>query len=135
MKRQAELLEKGEKIVQETRGWDDVKQGTVSQRVKEDAHDYRYFTEPDIPPLDLAKFNLGEIKSRIPELPQAKRVRFEKEFKLKPETAEVLIMDRDAADFFEATISEFEAEDRERTDVEIVLAVNYLTSDLRGLMA
>ena len=132
--RQAELLEKGEKVVHETRGWDDMKKKTVSQRTKEEAHDYRYFPEPDIPPLDLSTFDLGAIKLKLPELPQAKRVRFEKEFNLRPEQAEILIQDREAANFFEEAVSEFEEEDEETTKQEIQLLMNYLTTDLRALM-
>ena len=135
IKRQAELLDKGEKIHQETRGWDDVHFKTVSQRSKEEAHDYRYFPEPDLPPLDLSKFDLTAIKASIPELPQEKRVRFAKEFNLKPEQIEILIADREMANFFEESISELETEDKENLRKETELILNYLTSDLRGVMA
>jgi len=67
--RQIELLEKGEKIVQETRGWDDAKQKTFSQRTKEDAHDYRYMPDPDLPPVVLDQAYLDEIKATLPDLP------------------------------------------------------------------
>ncbi len=134
IRRQTELLENGEKVTQETRGWDDVKQVTVSQRSKEEAHDYRYFPEPDLPPLDLSKFALSELKKQIPELPQEKRVRFAKEFSLKPEQIEVLVNDRAAASFFEETVSELEAENKENTPQEIQLIINYLNSDLRGMI-
>jgi len=135
IKRQAEILDGGGKVKQETRGWDDVKKITVSQRSKEEAHDYRYFPEPDLPPLDLSKFDLTSLKREIPELPQAKRLRFEKQYNLKPEKAEVLISDMRAAQFFEETASELQAEDNENLPTEIQLIFNYLTSDLRGLMA
>jgi aspartyl-tRNA(Asn)/glutamyl-tRNA(Gln) amidotransferase subunit B len=103
--------------------------------VKEDAHDYRYFPEPDIPPMDVSKFDLGAIKKVIPELPQEKRARFAKEFNIKPEQIEILIADRRAAQFFEESVSELAAEDNQNLSREIQLAVNYLTSDLKGLMA
>lgn len=145
IKRQEEVLssgggsasggEKGEKVKQETRGWDDVKKITVSQRSKEEAHDYRYFPEPDLPPLDLSKFSLSDIKREIPELPQEKRVRFEKEYALKPEQVEVLINDRRTAQFFEESVSELKAEDSQNFPKERELLFNYLTSDLRGLIA
>ncbi len=135
MKRQAEILDRGEAVVQETRGWDEFKQHTFSQRSKENAHEYRYFPEPDIPPLDLSKFDLEALKGSIPELPAAKRARFAKEFGLKPEQVEILIADREAAAFFEAAISELEVEDPEARASEIQLLINYLVHDLRGLMA
>ena len=81
IKRQSELLDGGEKVKQETRGWDDVQNITRSQRSKEEAHDYRYFPEPDLPPLDLREipeFNLEALKSNLPELPGQKRIRLKK---------------------------------------------------------
>lgn len=76
MKRQISILEKGESIVQETRGWDDAKQKTVSQRSKEDAHDYRYFPDPDIPPVVVASSMVADITKAMPLLPAALRVNF-----------------------------------------------------------
>lgn len=75
--RQIEQLEKGEKIIQETRGWDDVKQRTVSQRTKEEAHDYRYFPDPDLPPIVLDDNVVQTVKEEMPDLPQEWRKRLE----------------------------------------------------------
>ena len=71
IKRQTEILDKGEKVQQETRGWDDTKQKSVSQRSKEEAQDYRYFPEPDIPPFETASLGLEAIRDSVPELPAA----------------------------------------------------------------
>ncbi len=78
IKRQTELLEKGEKIVQETRGWDDAKQKTFSQRSKEDAHDYRYFPEPDVPPIEITPETIELVKKNMPSLPSDLRQEFAK---------------------------------------------------------
>jgi aspartyl-tRNA(Asn)/glutamyl-tRNA(Gln) amidotransferase subunit B len=134
IKRQTKVIEDGEKVVQETRGWDVNKQKTVAQRRKEEAHDYRYFPEPDLPPLDLSLFKFSELKAAIPELPQEKRVRFAKEYNLSPEKIEVLISGRRIAEFFEEAISELKTEDNEHLPKEIDLLANYLNSDLRGCM-
>lgn len=133
--RQTKALEVGEQIVQETRGWDDVKKATFSQRKKESSHDYRYFPEPDIPPLDLAHFDLKRIKGEIPELPQAKRVRFTKEYGLTSDQVEVIVADRLFADYFENIISELKAHEAKDMTKAVQLATNYLTSDMRSLMA
>ncbi len=135
IKRQTEILDRGEAVMQETRGWDENKGETFSQRSKESAHEYRYFPAPDIPPLDLSKFDLTALKRSIPELPAAKRTRFAKEFGLKPEQVEILIADREAAAFFEAAVSELKTEDPAAKNGEIQLLINYLVHDLRGLMA
>ena len=131
IKRQPEILDKGEEIKQETRGWDDIKKRTVSQRLKEESHDYRYFPEPDLPPLDLTKFNLEELKVSIPELPAQKRARFIKEYGLLANQTEILIEDRGLAQYFEESASEL------RTKLPIPdyqLLFNYFSSDTRGLM-
>ncbi|MEK7653726.1 MAG: Asp-tRNA(Asn)/Glu-tRNA(Gln) amidotransferase subunit GatB [Patescibacteria group bacterium] len=134
IKRQTEQLSGGAKVIQETRGWDDVNKKTFSQRLKEEAHDYRYFPEPDLPPLDLAGFDLKKLKMEIPELPHTKRARFAKEYGLTPEQAEILVIERPTAQFFEETISELAEESGPATPEKIKLAFNYLNSDLRGLL-
>ncbi len=134
IKRQAETLERGEKVRHETRGWDDAKRATVSQRHKEEAHDYRYFPEPDIPPLDMSKFDLTALRKGIPEMPAAKRSRFAREYGLEPEVTELLIVDRGSAEFFEEAVSELKTEDNKNLATEIRLIANYLNADLRGLM-
>jgi aspartyl-tRNA(Asn)/glutamyl-tRNA(Gln) amidotransferase subunit B len=135
IERQAELLEAGKEVTQETRGWDDVKQKTVSQRSKEEAHDYRYFPEPDLPSLDSSAFNLEGLKLELPELPNEKRRRFASEFKLKDEQVNMLVENREEARFFEEAVSDFSADDQKEISEEYLqLLFNYLDSDLRGLM-
>jgi len=102
--RQKKLLERGEKVIQETRGWNAKNQKTWSQRSKEEAHDYRYFPEPDLPPLDLSEWDLENMKAELPELPEAKRNRFAKEFELKMEDVEPLINNKHEAEYFEEII-------------------------------
>jgi len=131
IKRQTEILDKGEKVHQETRGWDDAKQKSVSQRSKEEAQDYRYFPEPDIPPFETASLGLEEIKDSIPELPAEKRVRFVKEYGLDEKAADALAGDIALANYFEEAVSEFR---EEIPGGNIATVYNYLTSDLRGLM-
>ena len=138
IKRQSELLDGGEKVKQETRGWDDVQNITRSQRSKEEAHDYRYFPEPDLPPLDLREipeFNLEALKSNLPELPGQKRIRLKKEYGIAGSKLEIFIQDKSLSEFFEAVVSEFEellkAEPKEKL---VGLVVNYMTSDLLGLL-
>lgn len=106
IKRQQELLEKGKKIIQETRGWDAIKGITVSQREKESAHDYRYFPEPDLPPLHFTKEYIDKIRAEIPELPDQKRERFLKEYKLDRDSIEVFIQNKDLAEYFERAIKD-----------------------------
>ena len=131
IERQIEALEREEKIIQETRGWDDVKKKTVSQRIKEESHDYRYFPEPDLPPLDLTKFDLDDLKRDLPELPAKKRERFIKEYGLAAQQVELLIVDRFAGQFFEEAVSEFKIQNPKS---KFQILYNYLTSDLFGLM-
>ena len=104
IRRQTEVLERGERVVQETRGWDDARGITVSQRSKEQAHDYRYFPEPDLPPVFVARDWVTEIRGRLPELPDARRDRFVSQYGITPYLAAQLAATRDVADFFERTV-------------------------------
>lgn len=104
VKRQEEILKKGETPIQETRGWDEKKNQTVSQRIKEEASDYRYFPEPDIPPVRWTDSKLSDIKGRLPELPDEKFNRFISEFKLTEYDSEILTRERSTANYFEETV-------------------------------
>ena len=138
IKRQAEALERSEKIKQETRGWDDVHQKTVSQRSKEEAHDYRYFPEPDLPPMKLSEvpeFSLKALSRELPELPSQKRVRFRKEYGVDGEKLEIFVRDKKLSEFFEAASSEAEKWAGDIKPEELIrLTVNYMTSDLVGIL-
>ncbi len=129
--RQSKILDGGGTVIQETRGWDD-RGVTVSQRIKEEAHDYRYMPEPDLPPLTINRAEVEEIKSDIPELPEAKRDRFTKEFNLVPEQVALLTEDQETASYFEKTVSELAAAGGDGRSTELV--ANYFLSDLKGLM-
>lgn len=103
------LLEagKGAEIVQETRGWDENKQVTFSQRSKENSEDYRYFPEPDLPKMHLHEvFDLEKMKSELPELPWQKRARYEKDFGIKSEDIEIYLNDNDLSDLLEKSAKE-----------------------------
>ena len=105
VERQQRLLKEGERIVQETRGWVEDKGITVSQRSKEYAHDYRYFPEPDLPPMVIDKGWVEEIRERMPELPDARRQRFISCYQLPPKDADILINSKAIADFFERCVA------------------------------
>lgn len=98
------VLESGNVPVQETRGWDEGKNGTVSQRVKEEAADYRYFPEPDIPPLRFTKEQIAQIAKSIPELPEMKFARFVETFALPPADASILTESRALSEFYEEAV-------------------------------
>ncbi|MDP4008110.1 MAG: Asp-tRNA(Asn)/Glu-tRNA(Gln) amidotransferase subunit GatB [Candidatus Peregrinibacteria bacterium] len=106
IKRQSELLDDGKAsdIVQETRGWDDERGTTESQRTKEGASDYRYFPEPDLPPLIAEESMVRALKAELPELPVAKKKRFMSEYDLNFEYAGILTNDSEIADFFEEAV-------------------------------
>jgi aspartyl-tRNA(Asn)/glutamyl-tRNA(Gln) amidotransferase subunit B len=98
--RQVRALERGEKLEQETRGWDDVAGETFLMRTKESAHDYRYFPDPDLVPVK-TEVLLAEVRARVPELPKAKRARFVQQYQISPYDAGVLANDLDLARYFE----------------------------------
>lgn len=131
IKRQTGLLERGEQVVQSTRGWDEKKKETVLQRLKEEAHDYRYFPEPDLPPLDLAHFDKDSIREEIVELPQQKRERLMAEYGLNEDQANILADSTASADWFEHAASEAKALNEQ---INMQAVYNYFISDLRGLM-
>ena len=105
-KRQRKVAAEGRRLVQETRGWVEEKGKTVSQRSKEYAHDYRYFPEPDLPPLVLSREWVEEIKSELPELPEARRDRFVTEYSLSLYDANLLTSSKAMADYFESYMKE-----------------------------
>ena len=123
--RQKECLQSGEKILQETRGWDDGLEKTVSQRTKEGAADYRYFPEPDIPPMSLDAKDILELKNHIPELPFEKRQRYIKTYGFDKDTARILCDDRDLTIYFEEVSALTE---------DPKLSANYITTSLLALM-
>jgi aspartyl-tRNA(Asn)/glutamyl-tRNA(Gln) amidotransferase subunit B len=132
MKRHIEVLEDGGSIVQETRGWDEHKEATFSQRIKEDSHDYRYFPDPDLPKLYISKvpeFSKDLLVSEMPELPWERRKRFVEEYEMKDEDAEMFVRLTALGSYFELAVSGFEGNKR-----LIKLTSNYIISDLIGLI-
>ena len=109
IERQSKILDQGGKILPETRGFSDSQNITISQRVKETAADYRYFPEPDIPPIEISPELIEEIRGRLVELPNAKATRFAREYQIKPNFAEILVADKKLADWFENAVSELRA--------------------------
>ena len=105
IERQIKVYESGGEVVQETLGCDEARGVTVSQRGKEDAHDYRYFPEPDLPPLQLDRAWIDSIKSQLPELPDAKTARFILDFKLTPSEAHLLTSEQSLANYFESIVA------------------------------
>jgi len=128
--RQADLLDRGESVVQETRGWDETKQKTFSQRKKENANDYRYFPDPDLPKLylkEVPEFSEEVLRKEIPELPQERRARYVA-LGLKEEDADMYVSDEVYGNFFDEV-------SKQLNDVKLsLLAANYISSDLAGLV-
>lgn len=135
--RHIDLIERGEKIVQETRGFDESTGKTFSQRVKEDSHDYRYFPDPDLPKLfisEIPEFQPDVIKKELPELPWEKRERYKNVFNMKDEDAEMFVVDENFRKFFEEVCVELGISsviDKEHAELAR-LAINYITSDVAG---
>ena len=123
-RRQIEIIEGGGSVDQETRLFDPVKVETRSMRSKEDAHDYRYFPDPDLLPLEIEQAWIDEIKASLPELPDQKRARFESEYGISHYDAGVLIADADKAEYFETVAKGRDAK----------LAANWVTQELFGYL-
>ena len=122
--RQVDLIEEGKSVDQETRLFDTKKNETRSMRSKEDAHDYRYFPDPDLLPLEVTDDFVEKIKSEIPELPDEKKKRFIEKFKLSPYEATILVSDIETSKYFEEVI--------ENSDVK--LATNWITGELFAVL-
>jgi len=129
--RQVELLRSGGTIVQETRGWVENRGITVSQRSKEQAHDYRYFPEPDLPPLLISSRQVEEIRASLPELPDARRVRYMTKFGLSEQDANVLTEDKALGDYLEQVLAVSQVKD---IKTRAKAASNWLLSDLVRLL-
>jgi aspartyl-tRNA(Asn)/glutamyl-tRNA(Gln) amidotransferase subunit B len=126
--RQVKILESGEKVVQETRGWDDERGVTYSQRIKEESHDYRYFPDPDLPKLfisEVIEWREEKLRLTLPELPWQRRERLKVEFGLRDDDADLYVREREWADYFEK-VAEI-LKDKKLA----IIASNYITSDLK----
>lgn len=140
IQRQTKSWEKGEIPTHATRGWNSNSGKTGAQRTKEEAADYRYFPEPDIPPFKFSEEDLKKVVTSLPELPWEARKRFISEFGVSPQQAELLITHKDLAHFFEDVCSEIAELDKERVDIApaeeatlALLAANVILHELRAL--
>ena len=143
IKRQTEILEEGKKVIQETRGWDETRQKTFSQRTKEEAQDYRYFPEPDILPIKTKDLDLEGIRAKLVELPSQRRERFRKLYNLPEHNVEVLTVNKQLGGYFEKAASELKEWNKlvhlkkpvVGDEVKLVkLAANYLITELAKLL-
>ncbi len=126
IKRQGDLLRKGQPVSQETLGWDDLKGVTFTQRSKEEAHDYRYFPEPDLPPLLVGKEWVERVRASLPELPLAKYLRFQKDYGLSGYDASLLVNEQALAAYFEEAVAS--------SKVPAKTIANWMLGDLFSLM-
>ncbi len=125
IERQIEAVENGDPIYQETRLWDESTQATISMRKKEGSSDYRYFPEPDLPPLEVSEERLNAWKQELPELPAQKRQRYEAELGLSAYDARVLTDDREVAEYYEAAVN---------TGADAKLVANWVTQDIAAYL-
>ena len=123
--RQTEDILDGKRIVQETRLWDSIKKNTYSMRSKEEAHDYRYFPDPDLPVVRISADFVEQIRSQLPELPDAKKQRFMESFGLSTYDAEVLVADKQVAEYFEEVVAA-------KADPKLVC--NWISGELMRIM-
>ncbi len=127
--RQAEILEQGGQVEQVNMGWDEQNQRTVLQRSKESAEDYRYFPEPDIPPLHVDRAWVERLRAELPELPDTKRNRYEQEWGVRRVDADILTSEKLVADFFEAAVAAYGTQDGQPQRM-----ANWITGELFRLL-
>ncbi len=123
--RQSQLYEAKQQVEQETRAWDEARGVTVSMRSKEESHDYRYFPEPDIPPVHINSLWVEDLRSGLPELPLSRKERLQRQYGLTTYEAEFLVSQRSWSDFFEAVVQEFDQEK---------MVVNWLMGDVSRVL-
>jgi aspartyl-tRNA(Asn)/glutamyl-tRNA(Gln) amidotransferase subunit B len=121
----------GQPIYQETRGWVETKGITVPQRSKEQAHDYRYFPEPDLPPLVISRAWVEELRAQLPELPDARRARYKSEYGLSAQDANVMTEDKALGDYFEQVMAASHVSDRK---ARAKAASNWVLSEVVRLL-
>jgi len=126
IKRQTSEVESGNRIIQETRGWDDIKSESIPQRSKEDAHDYRYFPEPDLPVIKLNSEDINKIKNQLPELPEVKFERYVNNVGISEYDARIIISNKNKTIFFEDVINNFK-------NMDPKLVSNWLNVEINGV--
>jgi aspartyl-tRNA(Asn)/glutamyl-tRNA(Gln) amidotransferase subunit B len=131
VERQTRILSEGGKVVSETRGWRDETNETVSQRSKEEAHDYRYFPEPDLPPIAVSREYVEELRAALPELPDARKARFSSEYGLTEYEASLLTESRPKADYYEAAVQALPGDE---VKAKAKTVANWVLGDLARLL-
>jgi aspartyl-tRNA(Asn)/glutamyl-tRNA(Gln) amidotransferase subunit B len=134
VERQTKILREGGRVASETRGWREDTGETASQRSKEQAHDYRYFPEPDLPPLHIAREQVEEIRARLPELPDSRRTRFVEQYGLSDYEANLLTESRARAEFFEAALFAEDGQAPDRLHDRAKRISNWQLGDLARLL-
>ena len=127
IQRQSDILDKGGKVIQETRRYNENHDDTKALRSKEEAHDYRYFPEPDIPPVYITDAELAEIKAEIPELPHSRYKRYTEDYKLTPDEAELIISSKEFSDFYDTAIKSYN--NYKQISNMMLVEVNHLLND------
>ena len=130
IEQQIALIEAGKPVLQETLGWDEARGATYSQRSKEEAHDYRYFPEPDLPPLVVEKEWVEQIERSLPELPYARARRFEQQYRLSRADANILVAEKAVADYFESAAAAADAAGNGESEPTTRLIANWITGEM-----
>ncbi|HWQ84305.1 MAG TPA: Asp-tRNA(Asn)/Glu-tRNA(Gln) amidotransferase GatCAB subunit B, partial [Anaerolineales bacterium] len=125
--RQSECLRQGQRVIQQTLGWDDLREVTVPQRSKEDADDYRYFPEPDLPPLVIDPLTIEQVRAELPELPLAKYQRFLTQYALNDYDAGLLVAEQEVAAYYEQAV-------KSTSGINPKAVANWITGELFSLL-